>query len=350
MYYGKKYYVGRDALHSLLLKQYPASAPTRNQVARWLKKQTLQQRFALTRKSNTNDGFVATTPWRDISIDLVDFSQRSSPKGNKYGLIVVDNFSRFMYSRAINAKEGAVTARAFRHVLDAIERDYGKKPKTIITDDGGEFKKDFARLCTAEGIKIKRTIGGNPQANGMVERANGKVKLLIGKGIAVEKKHWTTLLPQATKTYNNLPIRSTGYAPAEAVKFDTEAQFKKVRSNVQVAYGKRRSEDNYGMSQAGKIKAGDHVRRKVNQSKLHKQMDGSWSKTVFTVANVRPARGVAPEKYTLVKQGTVGGPEKTYLATDLQKIDRDDPPPVARAHSTRQQARPAGGYNLRSRA
>ena len=71
-----------------------------------------------------------------------------------------------------------------RKVLDKVKSEFGNPDITSIltdADDGGEFKGAVIDLLKKRDIRKIRTLGGNPQQNGMVERSNGKLKILISK-------------------------------------------------------------------------------------------------------------------------------------------------------------------------
>ena len=97
-----------------------------------------------------------------------------------YILVVIDNFSRYMMTVALTDKTAAKTAVGLRKVLDKVKSEFGNPDITsILTDDGGEFKGAVNALLKQRDIRKIRTLGGNPQQNGMVERSNGKLKIII---------------------------------------------------------------------------------------------------------------------------------------------------------------------------
>ena len=67
-------------------------------------------------------------------------------------------------------------------MLDKVKAEFGSPDtKSILTDDGGAFKGAVNALIKKRDIGKIRTLGGNPQQNGMVERSNEKLKILISK-------------------------------------------------------------------------------------------------------------------------------------------------------------------------
>ena len=86
----------------------------------------------------------------------------------KYALVVVDVASRYVDAEAIPNKYAACVARAF-------ERIYSRRltyPKTLMVDEGSEFKGAVSRLMKENDIRIQRGEPGNHRAQAFAERAN----------------------------------------------------------------------------------------------------------------------------------------------------------------------------------
>ena len=89
-----------------------------------------------------------------------------------------------MWVRLLTGKTDAKTAKAIKQLLNEIKRDFKVKPKQkgyiklIQSDDGGEFKGEFFKILERKNIKNMRTLASQPQSDGLVERANGKLKTI----------------------------------------------------------------------------------------------------------------------------------------------------------------------------
>ena len=68
--------------------------------------------------------------------------------------------------------------------------EQGRRPRYVQADDGPEFKGDYAKLLSNLKIEKRRTLAGQPQSNGLVERANGKLKQIIFKNKEIFKGTW----------------------------------------------------------------------------------------------------------------------------------------------------------------
>lgn len=91
--------------------------------------------------------------------------------GNKYFLLLVDDFSRVMWIYMIASKDEALGA--FQKFRVQVEREKDKKIKVFRTDRGGEFMSNqFKSYCEENGIVRHFTAPYSPQQNGVVERRN----------------------------------------------------------------------------------------------------------------------------------------------------------------------------------
>jgi transposase InsO family protein len=106
--------------------------------------------------------------------DLCGPISPSTPTGNVYFLLLVDDMSRFMWLTLLRSKADAPAAiMAFQA---RVERECGKKLKVLRTDNGGEFTSvEFGEHCAGEGIQRHFSAPYTPQQNGVVERRNQMV-------------------------------------------------------------------------------------------------------------------------------------------------------------------------------
>ena len=106
-------------------------------------------------------------------------------------------------------------------ILKRIEdENNGKLPKYLVCDDGPEWKGDFIKLLESKNIDKRRTLGGQPQANGLVERSNGKLKMLLAKNMKINGGDWLKNLPMGDMMFQ----QQTGYNPDD-LAFSKDFEF-----------------------------------------------------------------------------------------------------------------------------
>jgi transposase InsO family protein len=94
--------------------------------------------------------------------------------GKKMFLLLVDDFSRFMWIMLLPSKDGA--PEAIKRVRIEAETATGKKINCLHTDRGSEFSSNnFTEYCTKTGVCHELMALYSPQKNGVVEHRNQSV-------------------------------------------------------------------------------------------------------------------------------------------------------------------------------
>ena len=131
----------------------------------------------------------------------------------------MDNFSRYLWSEALTDKTEEKVGAGLDRIFKRINNDFGNPDfGYIISDRGGEFKKDAVQVFKKYGLNKVTTIAGAPQSNGLIERSNGVIKRIMKKYIEINGGGWSDVLKKVIKIYNNLPNRSTDMKPIDAAK------------------------------------------------------------------------------------------------------------------------------------
>ena len=109
-------------------------------------------------------------PLELLHIDLCGPSSIESIGGNKYILVIVDDFSRFTWTFFLKQKSEAVTK--LKLFIKQIETQLRKIVRKR-SDNGLEFKnKDFESFLAEKGTTHNFSAPYTPQQNGIVERRN----------------------------------------------------------------------------------------------------------------------------------------------------------------------------------
>ncbi len=140
LYYEDGYTLGRDKLFNILHKKMKGTGPIQVQINYWLKNQKIEQLFRGTRKAGDMDAFRPIKPLSSLSADLIDFTNKAL-RQYRYILVVIDNFSRYMWTRATTGKTADKIGVAMASIIESIIKEFDTKPSYILSDDGPEFKK-----------------------------------------------------------------------------------------------------------------------------------------------------------------------------------------------------------------
>ena len=91
--------------------------------------------------------------------------------GNKYGLVIVDDYSRFTWVFFVYDK--SQVQEKVKIFVRRAQREFGLPIKKIRSDNGTEFKNTLVEeFLDDEGIKHEFSTPYTPQQNGVVERKN----------------------------------------------------------------------------------------------------------------------------------------------------------------------------------
>ena len=136
----------------------------------------------------------------------------ATPSGNRYFLLLVDDYSRYMWVALLPTKDAAPTA--IQRIQAAAERKSGKKLRALRTDRGGEFTVgNFNKYFAELGIRRELTAPYTPQQNGVVERRNQTVvgtarSMLKAKGLP--GKFWGEAVTTAVYILNRASTKGAG--------------------------------------------------------------------------------------------------------------------------------------------
>ena len=147
--------------------------------------------------------------WDRVAMDLLDLSVTSA-KGNLYVLVMVDCFSRWTEACPLQDKTALSVADAFfQHVVCR----FGM-PSVIHSDQGREFEnKVMQELCLLCGAHKTRTTPYHPESDGLVERFNRTLLMMLAMFSGENKDDWDDLLPAVMMAYRSSVHESAGFSP-----------------------------------------------------------------------------------------------------------------------------------------
>ncbi|GJV74317.1 retrovirus-related pol polyprotein from transposon TNT 1-94 [Tanacetum coccineum] len=142
--------------------------------------------------------------------------------GNRYTLVIVDDYSRYTWTRFLKDKTKAFDQ--FEIFSKKIQNQLGCTIVSIRTDHGREFDNEvqFGEFCNANGITHNFSAPRTPQSNGVVERKNRTLQEMSRTMLneqSLPQKFWCNVVDTSTYILNRILIRAIlGKTPYEILR------------------------------------------------------------------------------------------------------------------------------------
>ncbi|XP_045482836.1 uncharacterized protein LOC123686668 [Harmonia axyridis] len=184
------------------------------------------------------------SPLERVAIDIAGPFPETD-EGNKYILVAMDYFTKWVEAYAIRNQEAATVAEVL--IKEMFSR-FGV-PLELHSDQGRNFESDlFKNVCELLGIRKTRTTALHPQSDGMVERMNRTVGKYLTKVVSDHQRDWDKYLHLFTMAYRSSVQESTGETPA-CVMFGRE-----IRLPCDLEFGCKPGEDVVGEAFVNRLK------------------------------------------------------------------------------------------------
>lgn len=152
-----------------------------------------------------------------VHTDVCGPMEETTPGGCRYYMSMIDDHSRYAFIYFL--KEKSDVEQRIREYVRMAENQFGRKPRIIRSDQGGEYSsKALRRFYAEEGIKAEYTAAYSPQQNGVSERKNRSLSemgrcMLLDAGMP--KRYWAEAINTACYLQNRLPSAAVGCTPFE---------------------------------------------------------------------------------------------------------------------------------------
>lgn len=156
---------------------------------------------------------IVDIPFRRVAIDIVGPLVPITDKGNRYVLTLVDYATRYPEAVALPSIETERVAEALIEVFCRVGF-----PREILTDRVAQFTSALmAEMSRLISLRQLTTTPYHPMCNGLVERFNGTLKLVLKRLCAERPKDWDRYLGPALFAYREVPQESSRFSPFELV-------------------------------------------------------------------------------------------------------------------------------------
>lgn len=159
---------------------------------------------------NTKNKIVESSRPNELwEVDIIGYLKETKNK-NKYILVAIDHYTKWVEAKAIKAKDGETIAKA---IEDLIIRKHGR-PETIYSDNGLEFNNShISRICEKFEIKWIFNSPGHHKAIGAVERVNQTLFNKLKKLCSYRDIGWDKHIEEAVYATNISFNRSINTSP-----------------------------------------------------------------------------------------------------------------------------------------
>ena len=186
-------------------------------VTRWRKACPVCQMLQEARSRDAPVSAIPSRPFFDTSVDFLDIS--ADVEGHTSVCAVVDNFSGFTQLYPCKRKDARTAVRCLLRTF----ADLGK-PCTLRSDQGPAFENHVCNEFNRRmGIKSYRTIPHHHQANGIVEKVNGRALRMLSACVLDPKcqpnvrAQWADVLPFVQLAINRTVHARTRVAPCSLI-------------------------------------------------------------------------------------------------------------------------------------
>lgn len=203
--------------------------------------------------------------------DLADFKLYARDnRGYKYILVIIDSFSKYLWTVALKSK----TATEVRDAMEKLLKTSSRLPKNLQTDAGSEFfNKLFQALMKKYHINHYSTFSVIKAS--IAERVVRTLKEKLYKEFSLRGKfNWLSILDNVTNEYNTTKHHTIGRKPKDVTKRNEKVLLQSVYNHPKIA-GKR------------KFSINDMVRISKYKSIFDKGYTPNWSTELFKVVKVQ---------------------------------------------------------------
>lgn len=203
-------------------------------------------------------------------VEMIPYAREN--KGYRYILVVINAFTKFVWTVPVKRKTGDEVSKALGTLLQHMK----PLPKNLQTDMGKEFyNKQMEQLLNNYNIN-QYSVYSNKKAS-IVERANRTIKSKLWKTFNLRGSYrWLDILPKLIKDYNNTIHRTIGMKPSEVNARNEKHILDTVYKHPKIVNLRDM-----------KFKEGDFVRISKHRGAFSKGYTPNWSAEIFVIRKVQ---------------------------------------------------------------
>lgn len=294
------------------IKKDPAKPKglTMKVVKNWLKLQQTHKLHLTPKQHFPTEHIICDYIDQEWQTDLIDMSNLANQnRPYKFVLVVIDVFSRYLWTRPLKTKRASEAAEKFQDIIDTDKRCCD----LLFSDQGGEFRGGpFQQMLKRNNISHFLAYG--PHHAAICERVNRTIKDKLYRYFSENATtRYIDILQDLSDSINNT-VHSTLHRTPASINQGNQA---KVYDEVYQKIINKAAQQPLVYSFA----IGDLVRISSLRTPFRKGYLEAWTQEIFSVWNRIPSR---PPRYRLkdLKDEIVKG---SFYEEELQKVDLSNP-------------------------
>ena len=172
-----------------------------------------ERRVVVNSRPYTTGGY---RPHEQISLDTIG-PLPEDDKGNKYAIVIIDSFSRFLAVYPTPNDDAIAAAKALLQHMGT----FLVTPCELKSDRGSAFVSNvITQFLDLVGTDRIETLAYSHQENSIVERANKEVNRWLRDCLYVKRKQkgeWSSMIPFVTRIHNATLISTLGCSPSDII-------------------------------------------------------------------------------------------------------------------------------------
>ena len=227
---------------------------TKAQIKNWLSTQETYTLYKPSRRKFVRNPYILLGIDDFWQSDLIDLPMMSHDnRGNKYILVVIDAFSKFLWLVALKTKTGNEVTEKFESILKS-----QRVPRNLMTDKGF-VSTSFHKLMKKYGINYYPSESPDTKAS-IAERVIRTIKGRIFRLLSSKKgkKKYVDSLQDIANSYNRSVHRSTGVSPIDVGPHNEGT----IRQKLNKVLRQKKRNSKWG-TEFELQKIGDHLKRDI---------------------------------------------------------------------------------------
>lgn len=281
---------------------------TRSQIKEWLRSQETYTLHRSARRKFPRNKFVSNGIDDVHDADLMDMSKLvKSNDGFKFVLIIIDTFSRFLWTALLRDKSGGEVEQGIQEIYNE-----GQKPNMLRTDKGREFvNRKVQKYLKSEGITHIMTF--NEVKASFAESVIRTLKNKLYRYMTEKQTlRYIDVLGDMVDSYNGTYHRSIKRAPNTVTKDNEWEIFRLPYLTKQKKQARPIKPPTY------KFKIGDLVRLSYLEKVFDRGYDQKWTGELFRIEKRYVRRGIPVYNVQDYDGESITG---TFYEPELQRVD-----------------------------